>query len=176
MKPQRPAAVNAGHYLEGMAMSNLKSDGENFPTESLQQFRRRLHHTRAMLRSVMMAIKASEDGSVNFSNGGYGADVQRWGPVTAAARSEMIAVRDTSINSPIDSPAGGLDWVTPLAQIEALDAALWHSASTQSSDRLESFEVFDAAEAIVNSLDGLLEQAYSSAGSRAGQVATAVAH
>lgn len=149
-------------------MSNLNSDGGKFPTEALPLLRRRLHHTRAMLRSVMIGIKAIEDGSVNFGNGGYSSDAQRWGPVTAAARSEMIAVRDTSINSPVDSPTGGLDWVTPLAQIEALDAALWHSASTQSGDRLENFEVFDAAEAIVSSLDELLEQAYSSAGTRAG--------
>lgn len=152
-------------------MSNLESNGGEFQTESLERLRQRVRHARAMLRTVMIAIKAMEDGSVSFANTNYDARAQRWSPVTAAAQEELIAVRDTCINSTLDTPAGNLDWVTPLTQIEALDAALWHSACMQSSDRLENFEVFDAAEVIVGSLDELLKQAWPSAIPQVGQAA-----
>lgn len=157
-------------------MSNLESDRGEFQTESLEKLRQRVRHARAMLRTIMGAIQAIEDGSVNFGSMEVDADAQRWSPITAAAREELIAVCDTCMNSTGDSPAAALDWYTPLAQIEALDAALWYDGCRRSGEGLENVEIFDAAEAIVGSLDRLLEQAFSSAIPRVGQVATAVAH
>lgn len=157
-------------------MSNLESDRGEFPTESLERLRQRVRHARAMLRTVMVAIQAIEDGSVNFDSMEVDAEAQRWSPIAAAAREELIAVRDTAMNSPVDSPAAALDWYTPLAQLEALSAALWYDGCRRSGERLESWEIFDAAEAIVVSLDELLEQARPSAIPRVDQVAAAVAH
>ncbi len=157
-------------------MSNLESDRGEFQTEPLERLRQRMRHARAMLRTIMGAIQAIEDGSVNFGSMEVDADAKRWSPITAAAREELIAVRDTCMNSAGDSPALALDWYTPLAQIEALDAALWYDGCRQSGEGLENVEIFDAAEAIVGSLDRLLEQAFSSAIPRVSQVATAVAH
>jgi hypothetical protein len=149
--------VNAGYYLEDMAMSKLESDRGEFQPESLERLRQRVRHARAMLRTVMGAIEAIEDGSVNFGSMESGADAQRWSPITAAAREELVAVRDTATNS----TAYALDWYTPLAQLEALDAALWYDGCRQAGKRLERDDVFDAAEAIVESLDGMLEQSLS---------------
>lgn len=143
-------------------MSNHESDRVDFQTESLEQLRQRLRHARAMLRSVMVAIRALEDGSVNFGSMEVDADAQRWSPLTAVVRNELIAVRDTCINSACDSPAATWDWMTPLAQIEALDAALWYGGFARSGDCLDNLEVFDAAEAIVCTLDELLERSFSS--------------
>ncbi|MBX9960577.1 MAG: hypothetical protein K2Y15_10630 [Burkholderiaceae bacterium] len=141
-------------------MSNLESDRGEFPTVSLDGLRQRVRHARAMLRAVMGAIEAVADGSVNVGSMSMDvdADAQRWSLITAAAREELIAVRDTAMNSTVDTIAGTLDWYTPLAQIEALNAALWYDGCRRTGERLESWEIFDAAEAIVGSLDVLLEQ------------------
>lgn len=158
-------------------MRNLESERGEFQAESLERLRQRLRHARAMLRTIMVAIRAMEDGSVNFGSMEVDADAQRWSPLTAAARDELIAVRDTCINSTCDSPASAWDWMKPLAQIEALDAALWYGGCARSGDGLENPEIFDAAEAIVGSLDELLERSFPAATHRVrpGDLAT-VAH
>lgn len=153
-------------------MSNLASDRSEHQTESLDALWRRVRRARAMLRTVMGAIEAIEDGSVNLHSMEVDADSQRWSPITAAAREELAAVRDVAMNS----TAFAVDWYTPLAQIEALDAALWYDGGRQSGKRLEREEIFDAAEAIVSSLDALLEQASSPAIPYVSQPAAAGAH
>lgn len=143
-------------------MGNLESERVEFKTESLEKLRQRLRHARAMLRSVMVAIRAIEDGCVNFGSMEVDADAQRWSPLTAVVRNELIAVRDTCVNSVCDSPVAEWDWLTPLAQIEALDAALWYGVCMPSGDGLDNLDVFDAAEAIVGTLDALLDRSLSS--------------
>lgn len=110
---------------------------------------------RAIVRTVALAADALKDGSVQYEDQ---AGPQRWSAAVAKALEHMSLASDALLNAPI---ALGVDWPTPYALVDALDAALWQSgqsAFNEKMQRLTADELVSAAVAAVESLDTLLRQ------------------
>lgn len=114
-----------------------------------------MHHVnaaRAIMRTVALAADALEDGSVSYDDK---AGPERWNAAVGKALERMGLARDILTNK---SFGMGLDWFTPHALIEALDAALWHGFSCDKPARLNERELVSAAQVAVESLDALLRE------------------
>jgi hypothetical protein len=105
---------------------------------------------RSILRTVILALEAIDDGSASFDGG-----TERWEPAVSEACTRLCAVRSVLIESA--SPPN-LDWFTPLNLVEALDAALWHGHSCSRGEQLSSEEVIFAAQVVIDSLDTLTQE------------------
>lgn len=113
---------------------------------------RNVQAARAILRTVVLAIGAQEDGSVSFDDD---SGSSRWNPITGDACSRLRAVRAELMET---ACAPDLDWVTPLALAEALDVALWFGYSCKDENRLSNLEAISAAKVVIDSLDVLLQE------------------
>lgn len=107
---------------------------------------------RAIVRTVALAADALDDRSVSYEDQ---AGPERWGAAVGKACEHMSLARDVLLNAPF---APGVDWVTPHALLEALDAALWRCASIDKAQRLTGRELIGVAVTTVESLDALLLQ------------------
>lgn len=122
-----------------------------FTRDDEQSIQKNIHQARTILRTVALAAEAQDDGAVLYGDNGAG----RWGPAIDQAIHKVTEVRDVLINQ-----AGGLaaDWYTPLAMLEALGAALWHSnVLRRRGTALDCDELETAAGAVIECLDELSE-------------------
>jgi hypothetical protein len=106
---------------------------------------------RVILRTVVLALEAVEDGSIQIKDGN---NSSRWSAAISEASSRLEMVRDELMETRNPPP---LDWVTPLTLVEALDAALWHGYAVD-DERLTNHEVVYAAKVVIESLDALLQE------------------
>ena len=105
---------------------------------------------RAIFRAVALAAKAQSDGSVNYENN----TTNRWQPALDEAMYRLQAVRDVLMES---SAAPDVDWVTSLALVEAIGAALWNDSTASKADPLDEVELETLAQAVIESLDSMLD-------------------
>lgn len=105
---------------------------------------------RAILRAVLLATQAQEDGSIEFEDN----RVRRWQPAIDVAATKLCVVRSALMET---SGAPALDWVAPLALVEALGAALWHGWSAKQGDFLDADEAQAVIQATIDALDALLK-------------------
>ena len=111
---------------------------------------RNAYAARVILRTVVLALGAEDDGSMAFK-GNTGSS--RWHPAVNAACNRLLKVRDELMET---SNPPALDWLTPVGLIEALDAALWHGYSCPEETRLTNMEAMSAAEVVIDLLDEFL--------------------
>lgn len=125
-------------------------------SEALNSVLRSIHQARAVMRSVELAAAAQEHGDVNYS-GDNGA--RRWWPAIGFAVQRIECVRDIAINSVTVDGVGlcSVAWYTPLALLEALDAALWRGCS-DSEKSMNAVELQAAAQAVIEALETLAEE------------------
>ncbi|MBK1685188.1 hypothetical protein CKO18_16675 [Rhodoferax fermentans] len=107
---------------------------------------------RVILRTVVLAIRAVEDGSASFDEDSTSS---RWSAALGAARSRLAMVRYELTEK---SHAPCLDFVEPMVLIDALDAALWFGQSCTDASRLTNMEAMIAAEVVIDSLDEFLRE------------------
>ena len=105
---------------------------------------------RAILRTVILASDAQEDGSILYADN---AGTERWCPALGVVRGKLEAVREILMNT---SGRMEIDFFSPLVLVEALDAALWHGNSPGPVERLDNIELVTAAQAAVDSIDDML--------------------
>lgn len=130
-----------------------KNDGSratDFSSINMASVIRNVNAARVILRTVLLALGAVEDGSASF-DGKSGAS--RWSAAIGAACSRMAMVRDELIET---SNAPNLEWTAPMAMLEALDAALWFGYSCEDETRLTNVETMSSAQVVIDSLDELL--------------------
>lgn len=109
--------------------------------------------SRSLLRTLISACRAQEDGAMVYLDNG----AHRWGPVITDVAARLCSVRDALTNT---ANAPSVDWFTPLTSIESLDAALWHQAGApdEDEDELSAYEVAAVARAVVDMLDVMVGQ------------------
>lgn len=131
------------------------AEGEGLTPEESLQIQAELSQARAILRTVALAAAAQEDGSMSYEND----NPCRWGPAVGRVCSKVQGVRDVLMERV--SVTG--DWFTPLAMVEALDAALWHSNMPHTPGKCLNFlEVRAAAEAAIECLSELAAECTAS--------------
>ena len=131
-----------------MATKNVHQDF--FISDEVVSVLANVTSARALLRTLIFAVQAVEDGSILFEDE---PGVGRWSILLAQVRKRLVAVRSVLTES-ISAPT--VDWYTPLNLAEALDAALWHLCARHDHLTLESADVISAAQAVIDSLDELL--------------------
>lgn len=133
-QPDQQAAAIVCKFSEGDAATLLQN----------------LQTARAIVRAVALAVCAQEDGAILYDDGNR---IERWGPALSEACIRLREVREALISK---ASAPAVDWFTPLALGEALDAALWHGYSSRTEvERLDAPEFVSAAQAFIDSLDAL---------------------
>jgi hypothetical protein len=105
---------------------------------------------RAIFRVVALAAKAQSDGVVSYENN----TANRWRPALDEAMYRLQAVRNVLMES---SAAPDVDWVTSLALVEAIGAALWNDSTASKADPLDEIELETLAQAVIESLDAMLD-------------------
>ena len=132
-----------------MAAKNVHQDF--YSSCEVELVRANVATARALLRTLIFALEAIEDGCISFDDDpGTG----RWHNVLGAVCERLIVVR-SALAEGISAPS--VDWFTPLALAEALDAALWGVGSARHKQGLEGSEVSSAAQAVIDALDALME-------------------
>lgn len=112
----------------------------------------------AIMRAVQVAVDAVDDGAIAYEF----AHVSRWGPAVGAATRRVRQVRDGILEEACTLP---VDWWTPLALLEALDAALWHGSNAQGEGlQMDSSQVMSLAQAIIDELEKLAQELASATG------------
>jgi hypothetical protein len=111
---------------------------------------RNVHAARVILRTVLLALGAVEDGAASFDDK---SGASRWFAAIGVACSRMAMVRDELMET---SNAPPLDWIAPMAMLEALDAALWFGYSCPDETRLTNVEAMSSAQVVIDSLDEFL--------------------
>lgn len=112
------------------------------------------HHVlaaRSILRTVIFAVTALEAGNVSFGAEGG----ERWHLAVREAHEQLCAVRDVVTSS---SREPQIDWFTPLALTEALDAALWGAVAERLGDKLDNDEIIAMTKVVIESLDAITVQ------------------
>jgi len=143
-------------------MLDAKLDKEKAPptvqlwtSTNLASVVRNIQSARAVLRAVILALGAQDDGSMIF-DGDSG--TSRWNAAVEPVCKRLERVRDELIGT---AGAPYLDWVTSLTLAEALDAALWFGFSCEKNERLSNIEAVRAANVVIDSLDELLNECES---------------
>lgn len=103
---------------------------------------------RAIFRAVALAARAQVDGAVNYGDD----NAERWHPATSEAEQRLKAVRDVLMQT---GDAPDVDWVTSLALVEALGAALW--CGGLKNDPLDTVELETLAQVVIEALDLMME-------------------
>jgi hypothetical protein len=130
-----------------MATKNVHQDF--YSSGEVELVRANVETARALLRTLILAAAAVKEGAISFDDD---PSTSRWGSVLCQVCKRLVMVRSALAES-ISAPS--LDWVTPLVMAEALDAALWGGATGQRMRNLDSAEVMEAAQVIVDALDVL---------------------
>lgn len=120
-----------------------------FGSAHLSAIVRDLESARVILRMVLLALYAEDNGSISH---GDGIGVFRWSAAIGAVLSRLCSVRDSLMET---SDAPPIDWPTPFALASALDSALWDGSCTTAST-LTPIETQTALHVIIDSLDELL--------------------
>ncbi|MBP8019394.1 MAG: hypothetical protein KAY82_05105 [Hylemonella sp.] len=107
---------------------------------------------RAILRTVILAIRAQEDHSIVFDDK---AGTERWSPAVGEALERLGAVRSVLVNA---KNGHFVDWVKPINLVEAVDAALWHGYTCPPDDGLKPQELLTALKMSIGAIDELLRQ------------------
>lgn len=123
-----------------------------FASEEAKTLLLNVNTARAIVRTVVLAIGAQIDGSIDYLGGNH---VQRWDPAVDEACTRLEVVRDLCLQT---SCAPNLNWFTPLVLLEAIAAALWFCHSCDADERLDFEEADTALRAVIQSLDLLLEE------------------
>jgi hypothetical protein len=106
----------------------------------------------AIMRAVQVAVNAVDDGCISYEF----AHVSRWSPAVSAATIRVSRVRDAILEK-ADTPP--VDFWTPLALLEALDAALWHGSSLEREAlQMDSSQVISMAQAVIDELEALAQE------------------
>ena len=108
-----------------------------------------LQAARVMLRMVLLAVHAQDNGAVVESDT-HGAS--RWSAVIGAVLVRLDAVQLTLIETPNAPP---VDYWTTQALIKALDSALWDGYCT-SAPVLSTDELKTAVQVVIDALDDQL--------------------
>ena len=132
-----------------MADSNVAERTGAYCYDDARNALQRTAQATGLLRVVSIAMEAQEDGSVAFADNKF----SRWGPAIGAACSHVRDVRDGLINN-VSVPSG-VNWWTPLAILEAIDAAMWHTDSLSGVEGLTFDEVKAVSDAAIHSLTEL---------------------
>jgi hypothetical protein len=103
---------------------------------------------RAIFRAVALAAQAQFDGAVNYADN----KADRWHPATSEAEHRLAAVRDVLMQT---SDAPDVDWVTALALVEAMGAALW--CGGLKDDPLDTVELEALAQVVIEALDSMID-------------------
>ncbi|WP_374410656.1 hypothetical protein [Hydrogenophaga sp.] len=126
-----------------MADSNVAERAGVYGYSDARNALQRTAQATGLLRVVSIAMEAQEDGSVAFDDNKF----SRWGPAIRVACSHVSEVRDGLIHK--DFAPSGVDWWTPLATLEAIDAAMWFTGAGGSGVEELTFDevkaVMDAA-------------------------------
>ena len=130
----------------------LQDATEIFGAEHATKLLLNIRTSRAILRALVFACAAQEDGSMVFEDYN-GAD--RWGNIFSEVASRLRVACDI-VGKTARSPR--VETYTALRLAEVMDAAQWHTMSDADLDGLEPFEVAMVAQAIVGVLDGMLSQ------------------
>ena len=104
---------------------------------------------RAVLRTVVLAVSAQNDGSIQFEHN----TTDRWQPALAVACVKLVAVREVLTETRNAPP---IDCFTSLTLVEAVDAALWHGSAGVHGDPLDDVELEIVARVAIESLDALM--------------------
>lgn len=122
--------------------------------ETSQAMLRAIYQARAVMRSVELAAAAQEDGAVGYDDDN---GAKRWGPAIGFASKRIASVRDIATGTTSDRELTNVAWFTPLAMLEALDAALWRGYS-DSDTAMDYCELQAAAQAVIEALDELAKE------------------
>jgi hypothetical protein len=109
---------------------------------------RNLTSTRAIFRAVALAARAQFEGAVSYGDSGS----ERWHAATSEAEHRLKAVRDVLMET---SDAPDVDWVTSLALVEAIGAALW--CGGLKNDPLDTVELETLAQVVIEALDLMMD-------------------
>lgn len=131
-----------------MSIDAPRFDPGNLPAADAASLLRNLRGARSLLRAVVLAEAAHEDGSVGWPPGN--SSPARWFPVMGQVRDLLDDVRSIVIGTTGNVP---VDWPVILNLAEALDAALWHTVSAHENECLESAELVSAMEVLIALID-----------------------
>lgn len=126
------------------------SEPTKLNSSEVEKLLRNAWAAKAILRTVILAVKAQEDGSISYDDK---AGTERWSPALGEVCCRLGLVRDVLMNN---GDHLAIDWYTPLILAEALDAALWHGYTCAQQVRLDCEEFTCAAQVVVDSIDELL--------------------
>ena len=132
-----------------MASKTVHQDFLN--SDAGETVRANVASARALLRTLIFALMAVEDGAINFRDGSGSC---RWNSLLRQVCNRLANVRDL-LGDTLATPS--VDWYTPLHLAEALDAALWGISTNKQSLGLDDGEVIIATEAVIEALDRLME-------------------
>ena len=136
-------------------MDNENVQQDFFASDAVGLVRVNVATARALLRTLILALEAVEDGAILFKEDPGPA---RWSNVLSQVCKRLVTVR-TALTESVSAPS--VDWWTPLNLADALDAALWGAATGKRVWGLEGPEVISAAQAVIDSLDALMEDIQS---------------
>jgi hypothetical protein len=103
---------------------------------------------RAIFRAVALAAQAQFDGAVSYVDN----NADRWHPATSEAEHRLEAVRDVLMQT---GDAPDVDWVTALALVQAMGAALW--CGGLKDDPLDTVELETLAQVVIEALDSMMD-------------------
>lgn len=138
--------------LAHITTDKVRPPVQQFSSSNVASVVRNVQAARAVLRTVVLAIESQEDRSTCFDDK---LGTSRWHSTIELVCSRLEVVRDEFIET---ATAPFLDWFTPLTLAEALAAALWYGHSCKDDERLSNLEAVGAANAVIDSLDGLLQE------------------
>jgi hypothetical protein len=131
-----------------------KKPADKFSSVDAVLLLRNFKDARAIIRAVLLAACAQDDGSVNYEYN----EPERWFPVLDEAVSRLLAVRDLLMET---ASAPNLDWPTPLALVEAIAAALWHGRPCSKGEKLGLGELQTLAQVAIDAIDSLIDECTS---------------
>lgn len=133
------------------AASCLKPDiaGSTFGAGDLKTVMQHVAASRAVVRTIELAVKAQLDGSITYENNG----AERWQPAIDLAAAKLELAREV-LGDKLDSPP--VDWWTPLCVLEAMGAALWHGNTRIQSEQLDGDDLDTIAHVAIELLDSLM--------------------
>ncbi|MDP3323068.1 MAG: hypothetical protein Q8S71_05940 [Hydrogenophaga sp.] len=136
-----------------MADQTVAESVDAYGYDDAREALRQTAQAMAIMQAVSLAVAAQEDGSVHYDNNKF----SRWQPAVDAACARVRSVRDALLNKAI--APDGVDWFTSLTILEAVGAALWHTAGGLHGDTaLASDQLQSVAEAAMDSLGVMYEE------------------
>lgn len=117
-----------------------------FGSEHLGAIERDLESARVILRTVLLALRAEDNGSISHPDN-LGAS--RWSPAIGSVLRRLTSVRRALMDT-ADAPP--IDWPTPFTLVSALDSALWDGSCT-TAPVLASDEAQLAIQVAIDSID-----------------------